>query len=143
MRTKERVREYADKHPTATVREIQAALGLSSPSVVQFHLKVDSKGSMIEARDKRIAELEAENARLHDELHAIKYEIMGGEDVPGSASAVTLEDIQDELKRRDRSLLDLLREGVDMDSSDMQDMKGVEWRDKVWDVLNAARIREG
>lgn len=59
MRTKDRVREYADKHPTATVREIQTALGLSSPSVVQFHLKVDSKDNIIEAKDKRIAELEA------------------------------------------------------------------------------------
>lgn len=68
MRTKERVREYADKHPTATVREIQTALGLSSPSVVQFHLKVDSKDNIIEAKDKRIAELEAENARLHEIL---------------------------------------------------------------------------
>lgn len=37
-RTKDRVREYAKRHPTATVREIQAALELSSPSVVQYHL---------------------------------------------------------------------------------------------------------
>ena len=43
MRTKVRVREYAKHHPCATVREIQTALGISSPSVVHFHLKVDSK----------------------------------------------------------------------------------------------------
>lgn len=64
MRTKGRVREYADKHPTATVREIQTALGLSSPSVVQFHLKVDSKDNIIEAKEKRIAELEAALSRV-------------------------------------------------------------------------------
>lgn len=43
MRTKELVRKYAAEHPAATVREIQKALGISSPSVVQFHLKVDAK----------------------------------------------------------------------------------------------------
>jgi len=43
VRTKERVREYAAKHPASTVREIQKALGLSSPSVVHFHLKVSAK----------------------------------------------------------------------------------------------------
>lgn len=43
MRTKDRVRRYAKDHPAATVREIQQALGISSPSVVQFHLKVDAK----------------------------------------------------------------------------------------------------
>lgn len=43
MRTKDRVREYAAQHPAATVREIQRALGISSPSVVQYHLKVSVK----------------------------------------------------------------------------------------------------
>ncbi len=47
MRTKERVREYAAEHPAATVREIQNALGISSPSVVQYHLKVDSKDDKV------------------------------------------------------------------------------------------------
>lgn len=37
------MRAYAEKHPTATLREIQKALGISSPSVVHFHLKVDAK----------------------------------------------------------------------------------------------------
>ena len=47
MRTKDRVRKYAKDHPAATVREIQKALGLSSPSVVHFHLKVDSKDDKV------------------------------------------------------------------------------------------------
>jgi hypothetical protein len=36
---------------------------------------------------------------LHAELHAIKLEIMGGEDAPGSASAVTLDDVKKEIER--------------------------------------------
>lgn len=47
MRTKDRVREYAAKHPAATVREIQKALGISAPSVVHFHLKVDAKADKV------------------------------------------------------------------------------------------------
>lgn len=47
MRTKDRVRKYAKDHPAATVREIQKALELSSPSVVHFHLKVDSKDDKV------------------------------------------------------------------------------------------------
>ena len=47
MRTKERVRKYAVEHPCATVREIQKALGLSSPSVVHFHLKVHAKDDKV------------------------------------------------------------------------------------------------
>jgi putative heme degradation protein len=47
MRTKERVRSYRAAHPAATVREIQAALGISSPSVVQFHLTTDAKADKI------------------------------------------------------------------------------------------------
>jgi hypothetical protein len=48
----------------------------------------------------RIKELEAANSKLHDELHAIKYEIMGREDAPGSACAVTLDDIKKEIERK-------------------------------------------
>lgn len=47
MRTKDRVRSYAAEHPCATVREIQSALGISSPSVVHFHLKVSAKEDKI------------------------------------------------------------------------------------------------
>lgn len=43
MRTKERVRQYRKEHPTATVRQIQKALGISSPSLVQYHLNVAAK----------------------------------------------------------------------------------------------------
>ena len=38
MKTKDRVIAYRKRHPTATVREIQTALGISAPSVVQYHL---------------------------------------------------------------------------------------------------------
>lgn len=51
MRTKDRVREYRRANPLATVREIQSALSISSPSVVQYHLEVGTKVD-------RIAELE-------------------------------------------------------------------------------------
>lgn len=47
MRTKDRVRKYAKDHPKASVRDIQKALGLSSPSIVHFHLKVDSKDDKV------------------------------------------------------------------------------------------------
>lgn len=47
MRTKGRVRKYAKDHPKASVRDIQKALGLSSPSLVNFHLKVDSKDDKV------------------------------------------------------------------------------------------------
>jgi predicted transcriptional regulator len=47
MRKKERVREYAERHPASTVREIQKALGISSPSVVHYHLKVSSKADKV------------------------------------------------------------------------------------------------
>lgn len=47
MRTKDRVRAYRNNHPAATVREIQAALGISSPSVVQYHLDTDAKADKI------------------------------------------------------------------------------------------------
>lgn len=47
MRTKERVRQYRESHPDATVRDIQSALGISSPSVVQYHLKTDTKDDQI------------------------------------------------------------------------------------------------
>lgn len=48
-RTKDDVREYRRAHPSSTVREIQRALGISSPSVVQFHLENDSKVDEIAA----------------------------------------------------------------------------------------------
>lgn len=37
--TREMIAGYVRKHPLATVREIQRALSLSSPSLVQYHLE--------------------------------------------------------------------------------------------------------
>jgi uncharacterized protein (UPF0335 family) len=37
--------------------------------------------------------------QLMDELHAIKYEVMGGEDAPGSANLATIEDVRNEMER--------------------------------------------
>lgn len=51
MKTKDRVRRYAANHPEATIRDIQKALDISSPSVVHYHLGSRTK-------DDRIAELE-------------------------------------------------------------------------------------
>ena len=47
MRTKDRVRRYRERHPEASVREIQSALGLSSPSVVQYHLDIDATADKV------------------------------------------------------------------------------------------------
>ena len=49
MKTRDRVLRYRERNPTATVREIQDALDISSPSVVQFHLT--SKGRRAELED--------------------------------------------------------------------------------------------
>ena len=46
-RTKERVRAYRDEHPDATVREIQIALGISSPSIVYYHLTTDAEADKV------------------------------------------------------------------------------------------------
>lgn len=48
MKTRDRVMQYRKQHPTATVREIQSALGISSPSVVQHHLTNASQRATIE-----------------------------------------------------------------------------------------------
>ncbi len=57
---------YRDSHPGATVREIQKACGVSSPSVVQHHLT----RAMYEKYD-RVA-LETENAELRRELSELR-----------------------------------------------------------------------
>lgn len=75
-------------------------LTVSYVSEFKFENGNVSLRDMYAASLQRISELEAENAKLHDELHAIKYEIMGGEDVPGSASAATLDDIKKEIERK-------------------------------------------
>lgn len=39
MTTRERIATYVKRHPDSTVREIQKACRVSSPSVVQYHLE--------------------------------------------------------------------------------------------------------
>ena len=56
MRTKDRVRAYAAENPSATVREIQKALKISSPSVVQFHLKTDAMCDTVKMLRAALAE---------------------------------------------------------------------------------------
>ncbi len=68
---------------------------------LRFWIPIGSKNleeDLAEAAD-RLEALEAGVERLNDELHAIKYEIMGGEDVPGSAHLVELEDVKRERER--------------------------------------------
>lgn len=43
VKTGEKVRKYRAEYPGSTVRDIQRALGISSPSVVQYHLKGGSR----------------------------------------------------------------------------------------------------
>lgn len=47
MRTKDVVRDYKRRNPNASLRQIQAALGISSPSVVKHHLDHDTKSDSI------------------------------------------------------------------------------------------------
>jgi len=61
--TRQRIKKYRDKHPGATVREIQKACDVSSPSVVHFHLKklerkpCECCGKTIEAERERAARI--------------------------------------------------------------------------------------
>jgi len=48
VKTRDRVLKYRERHPTATVRDIQLALGISSPSVVQYHLANASRRATLE-----------------------------------------------------------------------------------------------
>jgi len=81
--TKERVLRYRERHPTATVREIQSALGISSPSVVQFHLTNASRratleGALRSARTPFASTLSHEQAlaRLR-EINRMTYAVLG------------------------------------------------------------------
>lgn len=65
-KTRDAILAYRDSHPGATVREIQVACAISSPSVVQHHLtraKYD--------KYDRVA-LERENAELRRELGELR-----------------------------------------------------------------------
>lgn len=64
MRTKDRVRRYRERHPASTVREIQIALGISSPSVVQFHLANSTKQDALEVLRKENKVLRAKVKEL-------------------------------------------------------------------------------
>lgn len=48
LKRKKQVRKYAAEHPGATIREIQDALGISSPSVVHRYLNTVTREDKIE-----------------------------------------------------------------------------------------------
>ena len=55
--------------------------------------------SRLGAAAGELKSLRSRVSELEVDLHAIKYEVMGGEDVPGSAIAATLEDVKAEMER--------------------------------------------
>jgi len=85
-RTKDAVRDYRRTHPTSTVREIQKAIGISSPSVVQFHLENDSRvdeiavlrNALLKIRTPFASTLDHEDAleRLR-EINQLTYAALG------------------------------------------------------------------
>lgn len=80
MKTRDRVLQYRIAHPAATVREIQIALGISSPSVVHYHLtKVD-----------RVEEMKA---RIADIARRIRYaaDMVGDDELPAQLHALARE----------------------------------------------------
>ena len=83
MKTKEQVLRYRKEHPAATVREIQDALDISSPSVVHFHLTNASRRSTLEdalrkARTPFASTLSHDGAlaRLR-EINRMTYAVLG------------------------------------------------------------------
>lgn len=54
MKTRDRVLRYRDRHPTATVRNIQEALNISSPSVVHHHLTHSSRRTTLEEALRKV-----------------------------------------------------------------------------------------
>ncbi len=76
--TRDRILAYRAEHPDATVREIQAACGVSSPSVVQHHLKK----AMYEKYD-RTALIE-ENADLRRQLNELRGKLFRLGEMMGS-----------------------------------------------------------
>ena len=96
MRTKDRVREYAAKHPSSTVRGIQKALGLSSPSVVQFHMKVDAKDDKLRVLNRDCRWLENQIKRIH------RATALDGERLRRVAAEILL-DAEKRRKRRERT----------------------------------------
>lgn len=68
-KTRDDILAYRDSHPGATVREIQKACGVSSPSVVQHHLE----RAKYDKYD-RVA-LERENAELRRDLSGLRRKL--------------------------------------------------------------------
>lgn len=77
------MRRYLIAHPSATVREIQVALGLSSPSAVHYHLR---KVDRVDALKDRIADIARRiryaadmvgDDELPEQLHALARELEG------------------------------------------------------------------
>lgn len=61
---RDRILAYREKHPNATIRQIQSACGVSSPSVVSHHLKQAEYAKY----SLSIRELVDENAALRKEV---------------------------------------------------------------------------
>lgn len=74
LRTRDRVLHYRDRHPTATVRDIQEALNISSPSVVHHHLKHSSRRVTLEEALRK-ARTPFASTLSHDEALARLREI--------------------------------------------------------------------
>ena len=62
-RTKDRVRAYARAHPSASLRDVQKALGISSPSVVKFHLDNDTAADRLAEMERVLRDLAVECAK--------------------------------------------------------------------------------
>lgn len=75
MSNKDRIIKYKNENPDASIREIQRALGVSSPSVVHFHIKSPQKHTkadllaIVAALKKENEELEF---KLKDRDHQVK-----------------------------------------------------------------------
>ena len=83
MKTKERVLRYRKEHPAATVREIQDALDISSPSVVHHHLTHTSRSATLEEALRK-ARTPFASALSHDEalerlreINRMTYAVLG------------------------------------------------------------------
>lgn len=61
----------------------------------EYCRQLDSGSGDAKVFDAAANEIES----LRIEVHAIKYEVMGGEDVPGSANAATVDDVRNEIAR--------------------------------------------
>lgn len=65
MKTRDRVRRYAKANPDATIRDIQQALKISSPSVVHYHLHSRTVCDRIDELKAQIEAMKRSNQSLH------------------------------------------------------------------------------